>query len=932
MGGWCCFALLDTRGFQVALVVFLLLDVICVLGTALLDHDGSGKDLLWLGVTRWIVEPLFTVIALIVWKLKANEKSSEEEESSYDLSTFAAESSTRTAELAQPLTTETESTAADSEMTQAERENVEYKRHFKNKAERAVRMITAENRRNVVMACFFTFSTALNMYLGVRVVNYHYSPSTELADQIFLCFQILCVTAEFFTFRDMLESYTEDKGEHLPQMHMHPLYFTLKLKCHVCDICHERTKAPYYEAFRCRTCDFDLCTRCYQRKDRKNFKGGYQIRNDEEQQVTSFTFFTRLIRLSVKFWPTLVLALGSLIVAQGLSLAAPNLQGKIFDTIIAYLRAHTAETHAATDDAREKAIAEENAARGAFAGVIGTYVLINVLQGIFTGLRALSTELVMRKIACAVRYQLFRAIIKMDVAFFDAMHTGQLTSRLTNDAGGMVAPLQTLMNDLISNIILLFGGGLLAFMTSWQLSVLALTVVPPISFIYRIYARWGQKINRGIWQAFGDANSVATEALSNIRTVHAFSTEEYETNRYNEGINVALSYGIKNAFVGASVQAFSTYINLGTSILVLWYGGETIFDTAGQKLSIGNLITFQLYWNMMNTAFISLGNVFNDLIRATSAAERVFSLIEACPEVDDTTGVILVESEIRGKLELKNIRFTYKTRPDNEVLRGVDLTMPAGSTTALVGKSGGGKSTTIHLLLRFYDPTQGEIAVDGVNMRQLNATEFRRHVGFVAQETQLFATSIEENLAYGLGRKYTREELVTACRRANAYQFISEMEDAFDTRTGEKGVLLSGGQKQRLAIARCFLRKPKLLFLDEATSALDTENEAIVQEALTALIAESKATVVLIAHRLSTVMGCDQIAVFNKGVVMELGNHEELLAKNGVYAALVSRQIQKTAGVSPGDKKTKVDNVDDLIAEMEEAGQPISTEDVGVAG
>merc|ERR1719353_614941 len=281
---------------------------------------------------------------------------------------------------------------------------------------------------------------------------------------------------------------------------------------------------------------------------------------------------------------------------------------------------------------------------------------------------------------------------------------------------------------------------------------------------------------------------------------------------------------------------------------------------------------------------------------------------------------------------MKNIRFTYKTRPDNEVLKGVDLTMPAGSTTALVGKSGGGKSTTVHLLLRFYDPTGGQILVDGYDMKSLNASVFRRHVGFVAQDTQLFATSIEENLAYGLGRPHTRAELVEATQRANAYQFITEMEDGFDTRTGEKGVLLSGGQKQRLPIARCFLRKPKFLFLDEATSALDTENEAIVQEALADLIKEASATVVLIAHRLSTVMGCDQIAVFNKGVVMELGNHEELLAKNGVYAALVSRQIQKTAGVSPGDKKTKVDNVDDLIAEMEEAGQPISSDDVGVAG
>jgi len=229
----------------------------------------------------------------------------------------------------------------------------------------------------------------------------------------------------------------------------------------------------------------------------------------------------------------------------------------------------------------------------------------------------------------------------------------------------------------------------------------------------------------------------------------------------------------------------------------------------------------------------------------------------------------------------------------------------------------------VHLLLRFYDPTGGQIIVDGYDMKSLNASVFRRHVGFVAQDTQLFATSIEENLAYGLGRPHTRAELVEATQRANAYQFITEMEDGFDTRTGEKGVLLSGGQKQRLAIARCFLRKPKFLFLDEATSALDTENEAIVQEALADLIKEASATVVLIAHRLSTVIGADQIAVINKGLVKEVGTHSELLKIGGVYSLLVARQLAKQKGVDPADKKSaaKVDNVDELIAEMEEKEQ-----------
>merc|ERR1712113_106961 len=196
--------------------------------------------------------------------------------------------------------------------------------------------------------------------------------------------------------------------------------------------------------------------------------------------------------------------------------------------------------------------------------------------------------------------------------------------------------------------------------------------------------------------------------------------------------------------------------------------------------------------------------------------------------------------------------------------------MHPGSVTALVGKSGGGKSTLVHLLMRFYEPTEGEIRLDGKEMRLLSSHSVRKMCGFVAQDTQLFATSIEENLAYGLGREYTKKELEEACNSANAYEFIMDTEDQFDTRVGEKGIMLSGGQRQRLAIARCFLRKPKLLFLDEATSALDAENESIVQGALDTLIKKVGCTVVLIAHRLSTVINCDQIAVIQKGNIKEI--------------------------------------------------------------
>jgi len=469
--------------------------------------------------------------------------------------------------------------------------------------------------------------------------------------------------------------------------------------------------------------------------------------------------------------------------------------------------------------------------------------------------------------------------------------------------------------------------------------MLALTVVPPISYAYRQYAQWGRKINRSIYCAYGEANSCATEAIHNIRTVRGFSTELHEMEKYGESIGTALQHGKKNAYVGASVSAFSTYLNLGTAVLILWYGGSQVCDTNGKAMSIGSLITYQLYWNMMNTAFISLGNVFNDLIRSSSAAERVISLIDARPEYDPDQGEVVDRDTTVGHLQLKGVQFRYRTRPENLVLHGVDLDMKPGSVTALVGKSGGGKSTLVHLLMRFYEPTAGNLLLDGKDMQALSSRSVRSMCGFVAQDTQLFAKSIEENLAYGLGRPHTREELEDACRAANAHEFILETEDQYDTRVGERGMLLSGGQRQRLAIARCFLRKPRLLFLDEATSALDAENEALVQEALDKLIKESGCTVVLIAHRLSTVINANQIAVVHKGVIIERGSHDDLLSKEGIYAKLVQRQtardasavLEERAAAADGAAKAKgkgkgkgggglQNEIDELIEEMESRG------------
>jgi len=254
--------------------------------------------------------------------------------------------------------------------------------------------------------------------------------------------------------------------------------------------------------------------------------------------------------------------------------------------------------------------------------------------------------------------------------------------------------------------------------------------------------------------------------------------------------------------------------------------------------------------------------------------------------------VLVNPKTVQGELRFDKVNFHYQMRPDNNVLQDVDLVIEPGSVCALVGKSGGGKSTIVHLFMRFYDPTTGRVLLDGRDITELNLKSLHDHMGLVSQDTQLFANSVEENIAYGV-TSYTKEELYEAAQLANAHEFIMGFEEGYATKVGERGVRLSGGQKQRIAIARCFLRRPKMLFLDEATSSLDTESEALVQEAIDKLIKRGGCTVLLVAHRLSTVVNADKIAVVDKGRIVEQGKHDELLNRGGIYARLIRRQIMK---------------------------------------
>ena len=486
------------------------------------------------------------------------------------------------------------------------------------------------------------------------------------------------------------------------------------------------------------------------------------------------------------------------------------------------------------------------------------------------------------------------------------------------------------------------------------------------------YARFSRQINKQVWAALAESSNLATQAISNIRTVRAFGTEEFEDGLYKEATQEALDKSILDAKASSLSYTLTSYLDLGTTVLLLWYGGLVVMNREGNPddpLTVGKLITFQLYWNMMNSAYSTssttqhtpassphiirsthtlpspllllcslssllsadnLNSLINQFTKAAAAAQKVMMLSDTLPDIttkhtaktDDSTN-------LQGQIDVNHLSFYYQMRPEHTVLKDVNLHIPPASTCAFVGRSGGGKSTLVHLLLRFYDAKQGSVSFDGVNIDEWNLPVLRKQMAVVQQGSDLFATSIIENITYGMQpHEWTRQEVIDAAKAANCYDFIMDMEEGFDTRVGERGQRISGGQKQRIAICRALLRKPKVLLLDEATSALDAESESQVQLAIDNLIKLTHCTVLLVAHRLSTVMNADQICVLDGGTIIERGTHEQLLEQGGLYYELVKRQLARkanlledgeeeegggTAGRGGGGKAA--DSIDVLIAQ-----------------
>jgi len=510
-------------------------------------------------------------------------------------------------------------------------------------------------------------------------------------------------------------------------------------------------------------------------------------------------------------------------------------------------------------------------------------VALAVVQGLAVGGRAWLFAVAGERGVKRVRERLFRSLVSQEVAFFDAQRTGDLTSRLSSDTASLQGLLSSQLSMALRNVVQVVGGLALLVYTSPRLTGVMLLVVPAVAIGAVFYGRKIRALAKKYQDALADAGHVAEESLSAIRTVRAFAAEEAEVRRYGEAIE--RSYQLARTRVGAAavfMGAASTGVYIAVAV-VLGYGGLLV---AAGELTAGALTAFLVYTLLIAMGLGTLADIWAEAMRGLGAAERVLDLSERVAAMPIAGGRRL--DRVEGRVTLEAVRFHYPTRPEVEVLQGVDLEVARGEVVALVGPSGAGKSTIGALLSRLYDPTSGRVALDGTDLRELDPAWLRAIVGVVSQEPVLFSTSIADNVRYGRPGA-SDAEVLTAIRAANAEKFVLAFPDGLATKVGERGQQLSGGQKQRIAIARALLKDPRILLLDEATSALDAESEALVQEALTRLM--KGRTSVVIAHRLSTVVGADRVVVIDGGRVVEQGPHAALLAQAGIYARLVERQV-----------------------------------------
>ena len=516
--------------------------------------------------------------------------------------------------------------------------------------------------------------------------------------------------------------------------------------------------------------------------------------------------------------------------------------------------------------------------------IAGGIVVVFFLRGIFFYGQTYLMSYIGQKVIIDIREAVYRHLQRLSLSYYEKRQTGQLMSYITNDVAAVQGALVESMIELVTEGMTLIGSLIAMFYLHWQLSLLTLITAPLVGKTMNIF---GKKLHRSsslIQERAADITSVLQESISSVRVIKSFAREDYEIDRFKKQNHQNFRAQMKNSQIMATLTPIIEFVAAIGITMIIWYGGREVINN---NLTAGSLIAFLTYAVNLSNPIKRLSRVYGNIQKAMAAAERVFDVMDTKPEIEDLPGAMTL-AKIDGHVAFNNVTFEYK--PGEPALEKVQLTVNPGQVIAIVGPSGAGKTTIGNLIPRFYDPVEGNITIDGIDIKTVTLKSLREQIGIVPQETILFNGSAYNNILYGR-LEATKEEVIAAAKAANAHNFIMEMPEGYDAQIGERGSKLSGGQKQRISIARAILKNPRILILDEATSALDTESEQLVQEAVDKLMVGR--TSFVIAHRLSTVKRADSIVVMEKGHIVEQGTHDELLELGGLYSKLYQVQFQK---------------------------------------
>jgi len=495
---------------------------------------------------------------------------------------------------------------------------------------------------------------------------------------------------------------------------------------------------------------------------------------------------------------------------------------------------------------------------------------------------------VAEKTIADIRRNTYFKLITLPMDFFASRRVGELNSRLSADLSQIQDTITTTLAEMVRQVILLVGGITFLIIVSPKLTLFNLAILPVLVLSAVVFGKKIRKISRQAQDRLADSNIVVEETLHGISSVKAFANEAYEANRYDKSLQEVVKIALKGATLRGGFASFIIFCLFGAIVAVIWFGSLLVADGS---ITIGSLTTYIIYSMFVGAAMGTFPELYANVQKALGATERIIEILNETNEpVSINAAENVSKSLLKGNLTFRNVRFSYTSRKEITVLHDVSFEAKAGQRIALVGPSGAGKSTIASLILRFYEPSEGEILFDGKPSNLYPLTDIRNQIAIVPQDVLLFGGSIRENIAYGK-LSASQDEIISAAKQANAHNFIMTLPEGYETLVGERGIKLSGGQRQRIAIARALLKDPAILILDEATSSLDSESERLVQEALEVLMRNR--TSIIIAHRLSTVREADSILVLEKGKVVESGSHTELLRnENGLYKYLSNLQFE----------------------------------------